>query len=149
MTSGMYVDIRGIPQIVAALEQIADPKLLRKTLVKASAEGAKIMRAAEKAELGTGHRATAKRKATYVGRGTGSLQGSVQYKAMRRSTTNAVGHVTSAMGRYGSARALVEYGHGGPMPAPAHPFIQPAFDKAEAAALAAMEAALFAALKEF
>lgn len=40
---------------------------------------------------------------------------------------------------------FVEYGHGGPRPAPAHPFFRPSVDMAEEAALAATKERILAA----
>jgi hypothetical protein len=41
----------------------------------------------------------------------------------------------------------IEYGHGGPQPAPAHPYLRPAWDETRAAAYKAMADALAAALE--
>lgn len=141
--TGMYVRIEGLAAIETALDRMTNPALMKKTLTRASAAGAKIVRESMKGQLGS------RKRGKFTGRGTGALQKSIRYRVMRRSTTQLVGHVVAPMGRFGSARALVEYGHGGPMPAPAHPFIQPAFDATEAAAMAAMEQYLFEAVKEF
>ena len=131
----LSVRIEGVKAIEDALSELDTPAAMKKTLTKASAAAAKIMRASLKSSL-SGH-------------GTGAEAKSVRYKVMRRSTTKLVGHVVAPMGRYASARALVEYGHGGPHPAPAYPRIQAAFSSAEEEAQAAAQAILFAALKEF
>lgn len=42
---------------------------------------------------------------------------------------------------YNANKAIwLEYGHGGPHPAPAHPFVRPAFDQSQDAAANAMQA---------
>ena len=138
----LQIRIHGIAEIETALADF-EPTRMRKTLMKASAAGAKIVRRQMRANL--------------AGRGRGLLAKSVRYKAMRRSTTKLVGHVIAPMGKAASARALVEYGHairrkkGGPElgRVKPHPFIQPAFDATEEAALAAMEKTLYEVMKEF
>jgi len=44
--------------------------------------------------------------------------------------------------------AFVEYGHGGPRPAPPHPFIRPAYDLTKDEAWEAIKAAMIQKLKE-
>lgn len=48
------------------------------------------------------------------------------YKTMKRIT---IGSHKKEMGAYAPHAHLVEFGHGGPAPAPPHPFVRPAFDK--------------------
>ena len=47
-------------------------------------------------------------------------------KTMKRIT---IGSHKKEMGAYAPHAHLVEFGHGGPAPAPPHPFVRPAFDK--------------------
>lgn len=58
---------------------------------------------------------------------TGRMVGYMQVKKRGRGAGASV-----EVGPIGSSVAhLVEGGHGGPRPAPAHPFLQPAFEQAE------------------
>lgn len=50
-----------------------------------------------------------------------------------------IGTKEEALGGYAPHAHLVEYGHGGPAPAPPHPFVRKAFDTKEDEALAEMK----------
>ena len=75
---------------------------------------------------------------------TGALHGSIDVGAIKRkSITVGVHH--SAKGAYYANP--VEFGHGGPAPAPAHPFVRPAFDAKQDEAYSRMAEVLEAQLK--
>lgn len=57
------------------------------------------------------------------------------YKTMKKIT---IGSHKKEMGAYAPHAHLVEFGHGGPAPAPPHPFVRPAFDRKEGEAYAEM-----------
>lgn len=61
------------------------------------------------------------------------------YKTMKRIT---IGSHKKEMGAYAPHAHLVEYGHGGPAPAPPHPFVRLAYDRKEDEALAEMRRVL-------
>ena len=61
------------------------------------------------------------------------------YKASKKIT---IGAHKREMGAYAPHAHLVEYGHGGPAPAPPHPFVRPAFDKKSGEAYAEMKRVL-------
>ena len=61
------------------------------------------------------------------------------YKEMKRIT---IGSHRKEMQRMAPHAHLVEYGHGGPAPAPPHPFVRPAFDRKEGEAFAEMKRVL-------
>ena len=61
------------------------------------------------------------------------------YKTMKRIT---IGSHKKEMGAYAPHAHLVEYGHGGPAPAPPHPFVRPAFDRKEGEAFAEIKRVL-------
>lgn len=61
------------------------------------------------------------------------------YKTMKRIT---IGSHKKEMGAYAPHAHLVEFGHGGPAPAPPHPFVRPAFDRKEGEAFAEMRRVL-------
>lgn len=78
---------------------------------------------------------------------TGELVGSIRTSGVKKRDggkriTIGVHHQDGAA--YYSAP--LEYGHGGPGPAPAHPFVRPAFDAESDAAFALMRQELSAAL---
>lgn len=60
---------------------------------------------------------------------SGALHRSIRIGPVRKFRTNAR-RITIGVHRKEKAyyATLVEYGHGGPAPAPAHPFIRPAYD---------------------
>lgn len=58
------------------------------------------------------------------------------YKTMKRIT---IGTHKREMGAYAPHAHLVEFGHGGPAPAPEHPFVRPAFDRRSGEAYAEMK----------
>ena len=51
------------------------------------------------------------------------------YKTMKRISIGAYERDQTEMGGYAPHAHLVEYGHGGPRPAPPHPFVRPAYDR--------------------
>lgn len=61
------------------------------------------------------------------------------YKTMKRIT---IGTHKREMGAYAPHAHLVEFGHGGPAPAPEHPFVRPAFDRRSGEAYAEMKRVL-------
>ena len=61
------------------------------------------------------------------------------YKAAKRIT---IGTHKREMGAYAPHAHLVEYGHGGPAPAPPHPFVRPAFDRKSGEAYAEIKRVL-------
>ena len=76
-----------------------------------------------------------KRNVAGLGRITGNLDRSI-YQAYRDKESGhgkAVYHVSWNMTKAPHGH-LVEYGHGGKRPAPAHPFLRPAYDQAKDAA---------------
>lgn len=79
---------------------------------------------------------------------TGALRGSIKSSTVKRRSGGGK-HVT--IGVHHSAKSAfyanpVEFGHGGPAPAPAHPFVRPAFDTESDAAYEAMKSILRSAL---
>lgn len=69
------------------------------------------------------------------------------YRTMKRISIGAYERNAKEMGAYAPHAHLVEYGHGGPAPAPPHPFIGPAYDKHEAEAYAEIRRILEEELK--
>ncbi len=60
---------------------------------------------------------------------TGNLKKSVVAKLLqRRSDDKSAPAIVAIHYRYGPHAHLVEYGHAGPKPAPAHPFFRPGWD---------------------
>jgi len=57
---------------------------------------------------------------------TGNLRKSIKVK---KSKFEGGGYIVKAGGRGAMQSWLVEHGHGGPHPAPAHPYLKPALDK--------------------
>ena len=57
---------------------------------------------------------------------TGNLRKSIKIK---KSKFEGGGYIVKAGGRGAMQAWLVEHGHGGPRPAPAHPYLKPALDK--------------------
>lgn len=137
------VSIRGIEQVQRLLANYQEPGVTQ--LLKLSTrEGAKVFRRAVKASI-----------RTRLGKRRGNLLAATRYRAIRRS--KGIGYVIGPMGRKGSHRHLVEFGHdltfrkkrdGGKVvgKVPPHPYIAPAFAESEAAAAAAAEAVITAAL---
>lgn len=66
------------------------------------------------------------------------------YKTMKRIT---IGSHKKEMGAYAPHAHLVEFGHGGPAPAPPHPFVRPAFDKHVGEAFSEMKRVLSEEIK--
>ena len=73
-------------------------------------------------------------------RRTGNLYKSIQTGKVMKTVRNTnyatekyikIGTKEEALGGYAPHAHLVEYGHGGPAPAPPHPFVRPAFDRKE------------------
>ena len=79
---------------------------------------------------------------------SGTLVGSIDMSNVKRRTGGGkqvtIGVHHSKMGAYYAVP--VEFGHGGPHPAPAHPFVRPAFDTESDEAYEAMKAVLRSAL---
>ena len=67
----------------------------------------------------------AKRTVAFVDK-TGKLRKSIKKK---KSKFEDGGYIVKAGGRGAMQAFLVEHGHGGPHPAPAHPFLKPALDR--------------------
>lgn len=71
---------------------------------------------------------------------TGELIGSIKVGRIKKRGAGkqiTIGVHRSDMGDYHAN--FVEFGHGGPAPAPAHPFVRPAFDTESGAAYEAMK----------
>lgn len=70
-------------------------------------------------------------------------------KMLKKSRTKRIdlGAYEKENGQIAPHAHLVEYGHGGPAPAPPHPFIRPSFDKKSSDAYEAMKRVLEEALK--
>lgn len=69
------------------------------------------------------------------------------YRPIKRRKGGWTIHIGIAKSEDGAAYANpVEYGHGGPHPAPPHPFVRPAFDAGKDEAYAEMKAALASAI---
>lgn len=81
---------------------------------------------------------------------TGNLKANIVAKLVvyKESETAAL-IIGGKYGRYGKgAHAhLVEFGHGGPAPAPPHPFMRPAFDESKSTALAKVEKSFRSGIK--
>lgn len=84
-------------------------------------------------------------------RRTGNLYKSIKTGKVMKTVRNTnyatekyikIGTKEEALGGYAPHAHLVEYGHGGPAPAPPHPFVRKAFDTKQEEALAAMKQAL-------
>lgn len=67
-------------------------------------------------------------KSIKVGR-VGKTTRKGDYKTTKKISIGAYERNTKEMGAYAPHAHLVEYGHGGPAPAPPHPFVGPAYDK--------------------
>lgn len=58
---------------------------------------------------------------------SGDLSGSME-TVIKKKKGRATAHIGAQKGSKGYYATMVEYGHGGPHPAGAHPFLTPAFD---------------------
>lgn len=80
---------------------------------------------------------------------TGKLVGSIRTSGIKKRSGGGkrvtIGIHHNEMGAFYSNP--VEFGHGGPAPAPAHPFVRPAYDAESDAAYEAMKQELRAALE--
>ena len=69
---------------------------------------------------------------------TGKVMKTVRQTSYATEKYIKIGTKEEAMGGYAPHAHLVEYGHGGPAPAPPHPFVRPAFDRKSNEAYAEM-----------
>lgn len=123
----IHIKWSGALELEKKLKQINE-SMARKAVRKAVAEAAKILVPAVKSKLVTGH-----------GVRTGNMRDSVDYVVRQRKKRSAYAIVgprfeidsqrPGSSDNPGRIAHLVEYGHGGPHPAPAYPFMRPAFDE--------------------
>ena len=73
---------------------------------------------------------------------TGKVLKTVRHTQYATEKYIKIGTKEEALGGYAPHAHLVEYGHGGPAPAPPHPFVRPAFDRKEGEAFAEMRRVL-------
>lgn len=73
---------------------------------------------------------------------TGKVMKTVRHTQYATEKYIKIGTKEEALGGYAPHAHLVEYGHGGPAPAPPHPFVRPAFDRKEGEAFAEMRRVL-------
>lgn len=98
--------------------------------------------------------ASAVRRNTPVGpagknRKPGNLKKAVRVKLLKRERYDQPAPAIAAIDRKKAPHAhLVEYGHGGPQPAPPHPFFRPAVDATQGPALIQIEQKLGAMIEE-
>jgi HK97 gp10 family phage protein len=114
------VDVRGIPEVQAALGKMHGPAMT-KTLQAATKEGGKVLKKTVKAE---------------APRRTGKLRRSVSARTVRR---NRPGTVIAPRPKVAFYRHFVIGGTGQPGPTKPNPFVSRGFDRGQAAAMAALE----------
>jgi len=156
----LAIDLRGVPQLLAKFDRLT-PAVQRSVLRGAVETGAKPLVAAIKAgakqRRRTGQLATSigvKVSATRSGWLTARIgprqgfkvatvqrsRGSGRRKARR---TDALGSERKSYIDPVRYAHLVEFGHGGPHPAPPHPFMRPAFESAAQHAMIMLRNALW------
>ena len=112
------VTLHGEKELRRTLEGLADV-MDSKVLAQAANHGAKIVETAIKLKTPVK---------------TGNLLKSIGRTKWTKGVSGEGSQIVGAIGRTGPHAHLVEFGHGGPQPAPAHPFIRPAADQVEAKA---------------
>jgi len=129
LSKGEFIRIDGLEELDKRLRALPD-KINRDIMGKALEDGAEIIRAEAEANApydgsSMGHHLKDNIKLSDVKRRGSSteIQVGIDYKKVKH------GH-------------LVEFGHGGPKPAPAHPFMRPAFDTKKGEALHAIRETL-------
>jgi len=118
--SGIAVDVRGIPEVKAALGKLEGPAA-KKMLQLATKEGGKVLKKTVQAE---------------APRRTGKLRKSVSARTVRRDRP---GTVIAPRPKVAFYRHFVIGGTGRPGPTKPNPFVSRGFDRGQAAAMAALE----------
>jgi len=128
----VYMTLSGDKELLAALDKL--PMAVGGKVIKNAirAGGRQITKAAkEKAPLGP----------------TGNLRKGIGTKLVVYQGDETAVLMVGVNFRKAPHAHLVEYGHGGPQPAPPHPFLRPAFDAAKATALAKIEKSFRSGIK--
>lgn len=143
--SSLHAELHGAAALLRKLKDIdkrAGNKAARKGLGNAGNVVLRAMKA--KVPVGTGSlkrslgRKVSRKKrlgglASIIGSRVGEVAGTGKWKSKRRDGKLAAGSVKPH--KYAH---LVELGHGGPHPAPPHPFMRPAYDESRSAIMAAI-----------
>ena len=140
------ITINGSKDLLDKLERIK-ASVARKAARKAVKEAAKILVPAAKANCRAGNAVR-----------TGKMRDSITYAVRQPKRARAKAYVGPefypALAEGGGAENpgriahLVEFGHGGPHPAPPHPFMRPAFEATKGAMQAAVISSLTQSLAE-